>query len=70
MNHDIHALINILTNTGILLVCLCSITCFYLRTSILSQRREIGRTNENYILEYNIQNDNNLNDNNLNDENM
>ena len=77
MNHDVHALISVLTNTGIVLVCLCSIICFYLRTSILSGRRENVLTNtnrhgnqyirENYLIQYNLRSNGN---NNLNNENI
>lgn len=40
MKHDIHSLLNILVNTGIVCIVICGCGCLYLRQSIILQNRQ------------------------------
>lgn len=49
MNHDIHSLLNILVNTGIVCIVICGCGCLYLRESIIRQGSIVNVRNRRYI---------------------
>ena len=54
MNNDIHNILNVLINTGIIATILCCCGCFYARQSLILQNRRMESAyNRNYNRNYN-----------------